>query len=308
MRRKSLIYLIAISALSLIIVGCNKGEYIEKRDDIEVVEEFEDMVFEDKENIYDIKKYVKENIPRLNNLEISSSMINTYIYSLYEKLETYINIVSTLQEDFIDIEEELGIDVLDDVNQSSIPDNYKIVKAVLNELEDNYFILVKENNAYVIDVDIEKIYREYSKYMNKDTSNYLKFRISEKKKDIYDINSDTYNIQLLLDTANNICKNIENLEGDSQKENWVQTLMYYLNVITSKSQNTFLDNNNKILIEKYNEIKKEQSKYKNTEFGKFLDDYLKLLSENDYKTDSDNVTSFLNTVESQLESFLIEKK
>lgn len=308
MRKKSLIYLIAISALSLVVVGCSKSEYIEKRDDIEVVEEFEDMVFEDKENIYDIKKYIKENIPRLNNLEISSSMINTYIYSLYEKLETYINIVSSLQEDFIDIEEELGIDALDSSNQSSIPDNYKIVKAVLNELEDNYFILVKENNAYAIDVDIEKIYREYSKYINKDTSNYLEFRISEKKKDIYDINSDTYNIQLLLDTANNICKNIENLEGDSQKENWAQTLMYYLNVITSKSQKTFLDKNNKISIEKYNEMKKEQLKYKNTKFGEFLDNYLKLLSENDYKIDSDDVTSFLSTVESQLESFLIEKK
>lgn len=308
MRKKSLIYLCTISALSLGAVGCNKSEYVEKKDDIEVVKEFEDMVFEDKENIYDIKKYMEENISDLNDLEISSSMINTYIYSLYEKLETYMNVVSSLQEEFINIEEELGADALNSSNKSSIPDSYKIVKAVLNELEDNYFILVKENNAYVIDVDIEKIYREYSKYINKDTSNYLKFRISEKKKDIYDVNADAYNIQLLLDTANNICESIENLDGDSQKENWVQTLMYYLSIITSKSQSTWLDSNNKILIEKYNEIKKEQSKYKDTRFGEFLDKYLKLLSENHYKIDSDNVTSFLSDIESQLESFLVEKK
>lgn len=307
--KKRVIFLTMISILTLAIMGCEKNTFTNKIDKEELMKNFEDMIFEnEKTNIYQVKKYVEDNINKLDNLDMSSSMVNTYIYSLYNNLNTYAEIVSILQKDFLNLEKEIGVESLSVELITDIPSEYKIIKSILGELKENNFILVKENNSYGVDVDIEKINKKYSNYMNKDTQSYLNFRINERNLNIYDINADEYNIDLLLEITNDIFKNIEKQEGVSQKENWMQTLYYYLSIVTSTTHETFIDAENVMSKEIYDKMEKAQEKYDDSKFGQFLKNYLSVLNTSNFKVDSEEVEEFLEKVDQELEVFLIEKK
>ena len=306
MKKNKVVLLFGATILVMSLVGCTpKSDVVNS---VDIIEKFEKMVYDQEINRYDAVEYVDKNISKINDIEISSSMINTFIYSLYENMGVYTNVLYSLQNDFLELEKDLGVDKIDVSVLSKIPDNYRIIKAVLQEFEDNFLILIKNNGSYLLDVDMEKIKKVYSKYINNDTSNYLDFRIEDGKLEIYDMNSDEYNIELLLSSANTICDNLENLEGESQKKNWIQHLYYYLDMIVSKSQRTFLDNEGKILVEKFNKLKEESTKYADTNFGKLIDKYVNLLEKNNYDVNSDEINDYVDEIYGKLESFLVDNK
>lgn len=293
-----------IMAISL--VGCSSK--VKEKDSLDLLENFEKLVYDQQANRYDIKEYIDKNISNLNDIEISSSMINTFIYSAYENIEIYTNILYGLQGDLNEIEKILDGKTVDISMLNKIPNNYKVMKAFLQELDDNYLVLTKSNNSYIIDVDMKKIKDKFSKYIDADTLSYLDFRIKENSLNVYDVNSDEFDINLLLDVTNTICTNIENLNGNSQKQNWIQHLYYYLEIIFSKSQETFIDNDNKIILDKFNKLKNESKKYNNTNFGKLLDKYISLLEKNNYSIDSEEINDFIEQVYNQLDEFLSDNK
>lgn len=306
MTKNKIIILFIGFIIAISLGGCTKNSKVE--DSVSLLENFEKLVYDQQANRYDIKEYVNKNISNLNNIEMSSSMINTFIYSLYENVEIYTSILYSLHGDLGELENKIDVKSIDASILNKIPNNYKLVKAFLEELDDNFLILEKSNNSYRVDVDMNRIKKEFNSYIDEDTSNYLNFRIKENSLDVYNINSDEYDISLLLDITNTICTNLENIKGDSQKQNWIQHFYYYLEVIFSKSQDTFLGDDNKVILEKFNQLKKESKKYNNTNFGKMMNKYISLLEKNDYNIDSEEVNNFVEEVYNQLDKFISDDK
>lgn len=306
MKKNKIALLFSGIILATGLVGCTPDSNIE--DSTSILKNFEKIVYDQEGSRYEIKEYIDKNISSLKNIEMSSSMVNTFIYSLYENMDMYTNMMFSLQDDFVELEKSLNVKSIDSSILSKIPDDYKLIKALLEELDDNFLILIKSNGSYVIDVDMKKIKETFSEYLDVDTSNYLDFRIKENNLNVYDMNSDEYSVELLLDTANTICTNLENLEGTSQKRNWIQHLYYYLEMIFSKSQTTFLDDDNKILIDKFNQLKDESDKYTDVNFGKLLNKYINLLEKNNYDVNSEEVNTFIEDVYNQLDVFLVDNE
>lgn len=306
MKKNKIALLFSGIILATGLVGCTPDSNIE--DSTSILKNFEKIVYDQEGSRYEIKEYIDKNISSLKNIEMSSSMVNTFIYSIYENMDMYTNMMFSLQDDFVELEKSLNVKSIDSSILSKIPDDYKLIKALLEELDDNFLILIKSNGSYVIDVDMKKIKETFSEYLDVDTSNYLDFRIKENNLNVYDMNSDEYSVELLLDTANIICTNLENLEGTSQKRNWIQHLYYYLEMIFSKSQTTFLDDDNKILIDKFNQLKDESDKYTDVNFGKLLNKYINLLEKNNYDVNSEEVNTFIEDVYNQLDVFLVDNE
>lgn len=306
MTKNKIIILFIGFIIAISLGGCTKNSKVE--DSVSLLENFEKIVYDQQGNRYDIKEYVNKNISNLNNIEMSSSMVNTFIYSLYENVEIYTSILYGLHGDLGELEKKIDVKSIDASILNKIPNNYKLVKAFLEELDDNFLILEKSNNSYRVDVDMNRIKKEFNSYIDEDTSNYLNFRIKENSLDVYNINSDEYDISLLLDITNTICTNLENIKGDSQKQNWIQHLYYYLEVIFSKSQDTFLGDDNKVILEKFNQLKNESKKYNNTNFVKMMNKYISLLEKNDYNIDSEEVNNFVEEVYNQLDKFISDDK
>lgn len=304
MKKNKVALLFSAIVLATSLVGCATES--KKEEPMDIIDGFEKIVYDQEGTRYDAREYIDKNISSLNNLEMSSSMVNTFIYSIYENMDIYTNIVFSLQDDLAEIEKSLEVKSLENSNLSEIPKSYKLVKALLQELDENFLVLIKSNESYVVDVDMEKIKETYFEYIDNDTLDYLDFRINERKLNVYDVNSDEYNIELLLETVNTICAKLENLEGDSQNQNWIQHLYYYLEMMLSKSQTTFLDDDNKMLKDKFDELKKESKKYTNTNFGKLLNSYISLLEKNNYDVNSDEVNTFVEEVYSKLDAFLVD--
>lgn len=306
MKKNKIALLFSGIILATGLVGCTPDSNIE--DSTSILKNFEKIVYEQEGSRYDIKEYIDKNISSLKNIDMSSSMVSTFIYSIYQNMDVYTNMVFSLQGDFAELEKVLDVKSVNSAMLSKIPDNYKVVKALLEELDDNFLMLIKSNGSYTIDVDMKRIKETFLEYLDTGTLNYLDFRIKENDSDVYDMNSDEYDIKLLLDRANDICTNLENLEGTSQKENWVQHLCYYLEMIFSKSQTTFLDDDNKILIDKFNQLKDESDKYTDVNFGKLLNKYINLLEKNNYDVNSEEVNTFIEDVYNQLDVFLVDNE
>lgn len=306
MKKNKIALLFSGIILATGLVGCTPDSNIE--DSTSILKNFEKIVYEQEGSRYDIKEYIDKNISSLKNIDMSSSMVSTFIYSIYQNMDVYTNMVFSLQGDFAELEKVLDVKSVNSAMLSKIPDNYKVVKALLEELDDNFLMLIKSNGSYTIDVDMKRIKETFLEYLDTGTLNYLDFRIKENDSDVYDMNSDEYDIKLLLDRANDICTNLENLEGTSQKENWVQHLCYYLEMIFSKSQTTFLDDDNKILIDKFNQLKDESDKYTDVNFGKLLNKYINLLEKNNYDVNSEEVNTFIEDVYNQLDAFLVDNE
>lgn len=308
MIKDKVIILFSIITLAIGITGCTLDSSKKESSSESIMESFEKMVFNEEGSIYEVVDFVDKNLPKIDNIEMSSSMVNTFIYSIYENMEMYTNVVYSLQNSLMDLEEILGVDKIDNSMYSDIPNEYKIIKATLKELDNSFLQLIKSNNVYLVDVDMQKIKDKYYSYINDDTIDYLEFRISESDIEVYNMNSDEYDIAQLLKMINNICYNLENMKGESQKQNWVQHLEYYLEILISKTHTTFLENDSIMSKDKFDLIKKESTKYTETNFGKFLNKYLELLSNNNYDINSAEVNEYIDDVYEKLDEFLIDNK
>ena len=300
-----ILYVILIVGLT---TGCAKKTEIENLESVDIVKNFEEIVYgfqEEEKNRFCVYDYMDKNIIKVSSIEGASSMVNTFIYFLYENLDMYTRMIDVLQDDFKAIEKDLEVADTENIVELKVPDEYKIVKSLLEELNNNFMILKKINNTYVLDVDFKKIRKAYYKYVDKDTLKYIDFRIGEDEIELYDANLDEYNIELLLSILDEICKNIENLEGVSQRQNWIQHLCYYLDIMFSVSQNTFVDNENIMKNNIFDEISSQNSKNKESSLSSCINEYLKLLKNNNYDVSSDKVDEFVESVYEKINDFLI---
>lgn len=304
-----------ILALSLLLtttlVGCSSSvsssiKYNEFKAS-EIIENLDKMIFEGKEGVdkYDIYKYAKENIAKMPNIEMSSNIVNSFVYFIYQNIDYYSNLVMALQEEIKSLESVLKIEQIDNSSINKIPEEYKIIKSLLEELDSNYLKLIKQSDFYTIEVDMVKISKEFAEFMNNDTKKYLDFRIKESNLDAYNMNSDSYDVKVILELINDIYINLDNMEGVTQLENWVEHLKYYFDVIFSVSQSTFIDENYTISSDVIKDFEKYITSYEDTKFYNILKGYIKILSENDYNTKSEEVTKYLETVYDSLNSFLV---
>ena len=297
--------------LTTTLVGCsssvNSSVKYNKFEASEIIGNLDEMIFEGKEGIgkYDIYKYAKENISKMPDIEMSSNIVNSFIYFIYQNIDYYYNLVMVLQDEIKSLESVLKIEQIDNSSVNKIPEEYKMIKSLLEELDSNYLKLIKQSNFYTIEVDMVKISEEFAEFMNNDTKKYLDFRIKENTLDVYNMNSDSYNIEVILELINDIYINLDNVEGITQLENWVEHLKYYFDIIFSVSQSTFIDENYTILSDVIKEFEKCIISYENTELYKIIKGYIEALYENDYNTESEGVTEYLETVYDSLNSFLV---
>ena len=292
---------------SIGLVGCT-SQKLDKYNDSEaseVIEKLNEMVFSENPNRYEIFKYAKENLSKMPDLEMSSIMVNSLIYTIYQNVDYYGNASIILQDEIKSLESKLDVDTVDSTMVSKIPEEYKMIKAYLEEIDSNYLKLIKVNSVYSVDVNLDKIAEDFGEYINNDTKSYLNFRIKESNLEVYNMNSDSYNIKNMLTLINDIYYNIDKVEGVTQIENWVEHLKYYYDLIFSVSQDKFIDEDGILNSEILKEFKAEIKEYKNTEFGKIFEEYLNLLEENKLNVNSDKIEKYLETVYDNLNSFLV---
>lgn len=301
----SMIFMISLT-------GCTSNSKDSSKDilsDIGIVEKIEDSVFSKDESVVNIKKYIVDNISSVKDIELSSSMVNTFIYSLYSNLEKYISTVGIIKEDLLALEKEVLKTEVTLSNIKDIPEDYKLVKGFLEEIKDNYYNLFKKDGVYIVDVDLTKIREDFSKSLNEDTKRYLDFRINEDSVEIYNFNSDSYNIENVIKMFNEVVKNMKNEVGEIQRSNWLESLNYYMNILTSTGQNTFLSSDGKIKSDIFNEMKSVLDRLNlENESKAFVNDYLDIVKKNDMNVNSDNVKDYVKKAYATLDKFSIAKK
>lgn len=305
-----------VVASSMILVvsltGCTTNSKDASKDilnDVSIVEKIEDSVFAKHESVVNVKKYVLDNINNVKDIELSSSMINTFIYSLYSNLEKYISTIGVVKEDLLTLEKDFLKSEVTLNNIEDIPRDYKLVIGLLEELKENYYSLFKKDGVYIVDVDLVKIREDFDKHINEDTKRYLDFRINEDSVEIYNFNSDNYNIENVIKMFNDVVKNIKNEVGEIQRSNWLESLTYYMNILTSTGQDTFLSADGKMKNDVFDEIKAVLDRLNLEKESKaFISDYLNIVKENGMDVNSGNVKDYVKKAYATLDKFSITKK
>ena len=303
-----------IIALSLItttaLVGCsnsiNSWIKYNEFEASEVIGNLNKMIFEEEgTSRYDIYAYVEENITKMPNIEMSSDIVNSFIYLIYQNVDYYNNLSMVIQDEIKNLESNLKVEQVDYSHIDKITEEYKIVKSLLEELNSNYLILTKTSNMYVVEVDIARISDEFAEFMNNDTKNYLDFRIKESTLEVYNVNSDSYDIKIILELINDIYTNLDNVEGVTQLENWVEHLKYYFDMIFSVSQTTFINEDYIINSDVIKDFEEYIALYEGTTFYNILKEYIEILDKNDYNIESEEISTYLDAVYNDLNSFLV---
>lgn len=297
--------------LAMSLSGCSSSNPIDsfskkafsEQESIEFISTIEEDVFERNTDILSIKKTMDDNINRIKNVELSSMLVNNYIYGLYSESEKYLSYIDLLGEDFSKIKESLKVDTFNEDIIPKIPDRYQIAKGFFEELDKRDLMMVEESDRYYIDVDMASILNQYKDYLNNDIKQYMEFKVEERNTEIYDANSDLYKIPELYKMADLSIKGLLNCKDVAQTENWKMSVMYFLDLITSISQDTFLEDNTdgyKIDSKRLEELKSEAKQYNGTDFGKFIDKYLEVLEQENLDPYTENINEFLQKLESSV--------
>lgn len=292
--------------LAMSLSGCSSSKPIEpfsEKESMEFISKIEEDVFERNIDMLTVKKTVDDNISRIDDTELSSILVNNYIYGLYSESEKYLSYVDLLGNDFDKIKDTLKVSKFNEESISTIPSRFQIAKGFFKELEERDLMLVEESDMYYIDVDMESLLNQYESYLNNDIKEYMNFKVNERNTEIYDANADLYKIPELYKMADLATKGLLNCKDVAQSENWKMSVMYFYELITSISQDTFLEDNTdvyKIDSKCFEELKSEAQLYKDTDFGKFIDKYLEILEKESLDPYTENINEFLQKLESSV--------
>ncbi|SHJ95379.1 hypothetical protein [Tepidibacter formicigenes] len=287
--RKGIIFMI-ISCLTLLSTGCIKEEAVNTYKDktskkvISIPQKRENRIVNNFQRLIEKNVSEKEIIEFVNKNINNVSKINASDFVLgIEKIQN--NNIKNCIYDFFegDIQEKLIAQFRYDFtidNMEDIEDEY--VKNFIKKVRGKGYKVVMKEGAYYPIIDYE-IYKQYSKYVTDDIKDYIYLMAKE----CNEISVSNKRINISWDELYKRAvesEKIMNKHSNSQKINEIKALyLYYVEIYINGTYNspTF----NYIDKKLRNEVKKSYLglDYEESELGKIIKDYLKVLDKNNYK-------------------------
>lgn len=285
-----------------VLVGCSNTDLSEE-EALKIDSAISSQISKDKVDVYEIQKTISSSIKHIKNKDISSNIINSYLYILYDEAEKYLNYLQMVSDDIKTIKKELSIDKIDVSMYKQVYKKSKVVGSILQEMHEKNLIIIDENGTYYVEVNIDFIISQYGEYINSDLVEFLKFRTRENSVEVFDANSDKYDIKEIVDRADYSIKKIEENSSSAQLENWKLTAKYYYKILLGTSIEQFLENENKTVKEEYlEELESVLNEYKDSRVYTDLNEYIELLRDNDREINSSAVSKYRENLFKNIES------
>lgn len=276
----------------LLFTGCTQKELSKKE-----VEDFRTYISKQTStefvDFYEVQKNLNDFLKKTNDKELASEMINDYIFIIYNEVGDYISYFNLVGEELKHIKEELKIDKLDVSMYKDIYKKSKVIGSMLEEMNDKDIIAIDKGDSYTIEVNMDKLLDKYKSYLTPDLVEFMKFRSEEIKNDVYDANSDKFNIDLLLERASFALEKLNSDKDKNQINNWKAATDYYYQVLLAEFTTQFSEGDGETLSKDYiSELKSKLEKYKDKQIYKDLSKYIELLEKNDRKINAKEVSEY----------------
>ena len=108
-KKKKILPLLVISS-GLILTGCSNNKYLSEEEVIEFASYISSQTSNPDINFYELQSEIEEHIGRIEDKEISSDIINNYIYVLYNEAGDYLSYFNLIGNDLSNIKKELKIE------------------------------------------------------------------------------------------------------------------------------------------------------------------------------------------------------
>lgn len=239
----------------------------------------------------ELEETISKSIPAIKDKDKASNIINKYIYILYNEARNYLPYFDIIGQDIVDIKNKLNIEKIDVSMYKDISKESKVIGALFEEMYNMNLTVIDENNSFFTEVNVQKILDEYRKYLNKDIIDFLEFRALENSTSVFDVNTDEYDIDLLLERANTSINKAFEKTNSEQLQNWKDTASYYYQIILAENTSQFLEDN-KVKSEYVNDLKEKLEIYKGNQIYTDLIKYIDLLEINNYDINSEDVAYY----------------
>lgn len=278
------------------VTGCSNNDFLSDDEILKVDSYITSMASKESVDIYELQNKISESIPKIKNKDDASSIINKYIYILYNEAANYLPYFDIIGKDIVDIKNELNIEKIDVSMYKEVSTKSKVVGAILEEMYNKDLMVVDESNSFFTEVNMEKILDKYREYLNTDIIEFLEFRASENAVPVFNVNSDEYDLDVLLERAALSVEKIADKQNSEQLGNWQSTAAYYYEIILADKTNQFLEEDNKISDEYIKALKTKIDKYKDRQIYTDVTRYIELLENNNYDINADDVASYRATL------------
>ena len=278
------------------VTGCSNNDFLSDDEILKVDSYITSMASKESVDIYELQNKISESIPKIKNKDDASSIINRYIYILYNEAANYLPYFDIIGKDIVDIKNELNIEKIDVSMYKEVSTKSKVVGAILEEMYNKDLMVVDESNSFFTEVNMEKILDKYREYLNTDIIEFLEFRASENAVPVFNVNSDEYDLDVLLERAALSVEKIADKQNSEQLGNWQSTAAYYYEIILADKTNQFLEEDNKISDEYIKALKTKIDKYKDRQIYTDVTRYIELLENNNYDINADDVASYRATL------------
>ena len=278
------------------VTGCSNNDFLSDDEILKVDSYITSMASKESVDIYELQNKISESIPKIKNKDDASSIINKYIYILYNEAANYLPYFDIIGKDIVDIKNELNIEKIDVSMYKEVSTKSKVVGAILEEMYNKDLMVIDESNSFFTEVNMEKILDKYREYLNTDIIEFLEFRASENAVPVFNVNSDEYDLDVLLERAALSVEKIADKQNSEQLGNWQSTAAYYYEIILADKTNQFLEEDNKISDEYIKALKTKIDKYKDRQIYTDVTRYIELLENNNYDINADDVASYRATL------------
>ena len=288
----------------LILTGCgnNKIDYLTAEQAAQIDSTISSQISNNDMDIDYAQKVIKDSLKLIEDKDVASNVMNNYLYLLYNESEKYIDYLKVAADDINSIKKELEIDNIDTSMYKEFAKYSKVAGSILEEMDEKHLMIINEYNSYYVEVDAKKIISLYGDYLNSDLLEFLEFRANENSVEIFDVNSDKYNIDEILSRAAFSLEKVNKNKSSTQINNWISAAQYYYKILLATNIEQFLENENTIVKEDYlNELEKLLVKYDKTQLHTDMTGYIDVLRQNNNKINSDNVSKYREELLKSLE-------
>lgn len=295
---------------TLVLTGCSgkEGKKLSLDEQSKFVEQVTTMLSERKD-----AKSIEETIDtKIKQLDLNSStaVINTYIYSLYQGNSDMVGKVNALNGDIGIVVKDKKVDISKPTELSKLP--IGLMKGLFQQLNIEHLLLQQDGSTFYASVDMSYVQTKYGLYIDNDLKSFITFREMEDKKPMFSSVTETFDIDEVVSRLITIEKETPNWLKSNYKDQWVSSQEYYYNIMLGVNHEAFNDATDKTMVKgemitKYESIIKA---HPDTQIGKDIKLYLTELTKSKNKIDANvggYVTKFMFDKFDKLKSASIEE-
>ena len=247
----------------------------------------------------ELNQKIAQTIPQIKDKDNASTIINKYIYILYNEARNYLPYFDIIGKDIVEIKNKLNLDNIDVSMYKEISKESKVIGAIFEEMYNFNLMVIDENNSFFTEVNVQKILDEYGPYLNESLIEFLKFRASENITPVFDANTDEYNLDVLIERANTCATKALEKSNSEQLENWKSSASYYYEILLAENTEQFLEDG-LVKTEYIKEIESILKKYNGQQIDKDLTGYIELLKSNNYDINNEEVAEYRTMLFNQM--------